>query len=390
LTRRPHIFVLILLVSSFFSCSPLLAQTTAISLPGGPIARPGSPQGQEVLAQENPPAQSTEPERPLAPLENERSRSRTPHLQSGTILGTVTDTNDNPVAGATVGLHGTEPGDVPTVMTNDAGVFEIHDAEPGIHYQVTISVTGFANWESPIIVLEPGQRKVLEVNKLRIEEVHTTLTVTPESSYEIAVQQVKIEEKQRGFGILPNFFTVYDPNPAPLNARLKFDLAFRAISDPFTAVGVAVLAGAGQAARRPAYVQGAKGYGERFGAIYANQFTTIMIGGAVLPSLLHQDPRYFYQGSGSKKSRALHALSSLFIARGDNGRTEPNFSSLGGDLASAAISNMYYPEPNQDARVVLENFAINTAVHAAVRLLQEFVFRPTKGTVVSQEGVQIK
>ena len=33
-----------------------------------------------------------------------------------------------------------------------------------------------------------------------------------------------------------------------------------------------------------------------------------MIGGAILPSLLHQDPRYFYQGSGTKKSRALHAL----------------------------------------------------------------------------------
>ncbi|HEV7966595.1 MAG TPA: carboxypeptidase-like regulatory domain-containing protein [Candidatus Acidoferrales bacterium] len=390
LTRRPHIFAIFILVLPVFSCFPLLAQTTALSLPDDPIARSGSPQVQGVLAQENPSAQLTEPERPLAPLQNERSTSRTPRSQSATILGTVTDTNDNPVAGATVGLHGAEPSDVPTVMTNDAGVFEIHDVEPGILYQVTISVTGFANWESPVIVLKPGQRKVLDVNKLRIEEVNTAVTVTPESSDEMAVQQVKIEEKQRGFGIIPNFFAVYDPNPAPLNAKLKFNLAFRAIRDPFTAVGVAVIAGAGQVAGHPAYVQGAKGYGERFGAIYANQFTTIMIGGAVLPSLLHQDPRYFYQGSGTKKSRALHALSSLLIARGDNGRTEPNFSSLGGDLASAAISNMYYPEPNRDARVVLENFAVNTAVHAGVRLLQEFVFRPTKGTVVSQEGAQIK
>jgi hypothetical protein len=389
LTIRPHIFAIFILVLPVFSFS-LLAQTTALSLPGDPIARSGSPQVQDVLAEENPPAQSTEPERPSAPLQNEKSRPRTPRSQSGTILGTVTDTNDNPVGGATIGLHGAEPSDVPTVMTNDAGVFEIHDVEPGIPYQVTISVTGFANWESPVIVLKPGQRKVLDVNKLRIEEVHTTVTVTPESSNEMAIQQVKIEEKQRGFGIIPNFFAVYDPNPAPLNAKLKFDLAFRAIRDPFTAVGVAAIAGTGQAAGHPAYVQSAKGYGERFGAIYANQFTTIMIGGALLPSLLRQDPRYFYQGSGTKKSRALHALSSLLIARGDNGRTEPNFSSLGGDLASAATSNMYYPEPNQDARVVLENFAINSAVHACVRLLQEFVFRPTKGTVVSQEGVQLK
>ena len=151
----------------------------------------------------------------------------------------------------------------------------------------------------------------------------------------------------------------------------------RAIRDPFTAVGVAVIAGAGQAAGNPAYVQGAKGYGERFGANYANQFTAIMIGGAVLPSLLHQDPRYFYQGTGTKKSRALHALSSLFIARGDNGRTEPNFSSLGGDLASAAISNLYYPKRNEDARLVFENFAINTAVHVAFACCRNsFFVRP--------------
>jgi len=270
------------------------------------------------------------------------------------------------------------------VMTNDDGSFEIHDVQPGIPYQVTISATGFENWESPVVVLKPGQREVLDVSKLRIEEVHTTVTVTPESSDEMAVQQVKVEETQRGLGIIPNFFAIYDPNPAPLNAKLKFNLAFRAIRDPFTAAGVAVIAGAGQAAGAPAYVQGVKGFGERFGAIYANQATSIMIGGALLPSLLHQDPRYFYQGSGTRKSRALHALSNLFIARGDNGRKEPNFSSLGGDLASAAISNVYYPERSEGAGLLFENFAINTAVHAGVRLLQEFVFRPTKGTVVSK------
>jgi len=386
LTRRPHIFAMVILGLPVFPSFSLLAQTTARSLTGDPIARSGSPQAQDVLAQENPSEQLTEPQRPSAPPQNESSRLGSPHSQSGTILGTVSDINDNPVAGATIGLHGTEPSDVLTVMTNEDGFFEIHDVEPGNPYQVTISATGFANRESPVVVLKPGQREVLDVNKLRIEEVHTTVTVTPESSDEMAAQQVKIEEKQRGFGIIPNFFAVYDPNPAPLNAKLKFDLAFRAIRDPFTAVGVAGLAGAGQVAGHPAYVRGVKGFGERFGAIYANQFTAIMIGGAVLPSLLHQDPRYFYQGSGTKKSRALHALSNLFIARGDNGRTEPNFSTLGGDLASAAISNIYYPKRNEDARLVFENFAINTAVHAGVRLLQEFVFRPTKGTVVSRAG----
>ncbi len=77
-------------------------------------------------------------------------------------------------------------------------------------------------------------------------------------------------------------------------------------------------------------MQGAKGFGQRLGANYANGLTDIMIGGAILPSILHQDPRYFYQGTGTKKSRALHALSTRFICKGDNGLWQPNYSGLGG------------------------------------------------------------
>ena len=85
-----------------------------------------------------------------------------------------------------------------------------------------------------------------------------------------------------------------------------------------------------------------------------------MIGGAILPSLLHQDPRYYYQGTGSNKSRTLHALSSPFV-RGDNGQLQPNYSSLGGDLGSAALSNLYYPASNRGAGLVFSNFVLTTS-----------------------------
>jgi hypothetical protein len=269
------------------------------------------------------------------------------------------------------------------VKTSDYGFFEIHDVKPGIPYHLTISAIGFAHWESPTIILTPGQHETLDVSKLRIDEVQTAITVTPENSDEIAIEQVKIEEKQRGLGVIPNFFEAYGANPAPLTARLKFSLAFKVARDPGTAVGVAMLAGSAQARNSaPNYVQGLKGYGERFGANYTNQFTDLMIGGAILPSLLHQDPRYFYQGTGSKKSRALHAISSLIVAKGDNGRWQPNYSSFGGDVASAAISNIYYPRSNRGLGLVLQNFAIDSAVHLGVRLLQEFAFRPSEGTSV--------
>ena len=170
------------------------------------------------------------------------------------------------------------------------------------------------------------------------------------TSEEIATEQVKIEEQQRVFGIIPNFYVVYDKNAAPLTTKLKFKLALKTSIDPVTFVGVGLLAGIDQAARPPRLREGAKGYGQRYGATYADGFTDIMIGGAILPSLLHQDPRYFYQGTGTTKSRTFHALSSPFICRGDNGRRQPNYSTIGGDLASAALANAYYPASDRGVR----------------------------------------
>ena len=301
-----------------------------------------------------------------------------PAPEPGIIVGAVTDVNDDAIAGATVVLQGPVLSDQRTLATNDNGSFEIHDVQPGIAYRVTIAATGFAGWTSPAFILEPGQYKILESGKLRVEEVQTSVTVTAENSLEIATEQVKAEEKQRGLGLIPNFFAVYDPDPVPLTSKLKFSLAFRVARDPITIAGVAVLAGTAQSRKTPIYGSGWQGFGERFGANYANNFTDIMIGGAILPSLLRQDPRYFYQGTGTKKSRALHAISELFIAKGDNGHWQPNYSSLGGNLASAAISNAYYPGSNRGAGLVFQNFAITLGVHMSVRLLQEFAFRPSK------------
>ena len=91
---------------------------------------------------------------------------------------------------------------------------------------------------------------------------------------EIATEQLKIEEKQRVFGIIPNFYVVYDHDAVPLTPKLKFKLALKTSFDPVTIGGIALLAGIKQAADTPNYVQGAKGYGERFGAIAATVFPT--------------------------------------------------------------------------------------------------------------------
>ena len=295
-----------------------------------------------------------------------------PQERAATIAATVTDPNGDTVPGATVILQGPESSDRYTIMANERGFFEFPDLTPATPYQVTIHADGFADWSSSPIVLEPSQYKLLTSCRLRLEEVQTSVNVHY-SSVEIATEQVAEQEKQRVFGIIPNFYVNYDRDPAPLTPKLKFQLAMKLSTDPVTALGVGLVAGIRQAADSPNFQQGAKGYGQRFGVTAANSFTGILIGGAILPSLLHQDPRYFYQGTGTMKSRLFHALSYPFICPGDNGHLQPNYSSLGGDLVAAGISNAYYPQSNRGASLVLGNFAIGIAEHALTGLAQEFL-----------------
>jgi hypothetical protein len=221
-----------------------------------------------------------------------------PRAQPGIIVGTVLDVNNDAVPRATVVLQGPILKSPRTVASNDNGFFEFNDLEPGTPYRVNVSAQGFASWTSPDLTLQPGQYAILRVNKLRVAEAVTRVTVGY-SAEQLATEQVKIEEHQRVFGIIPNFYVAYDPNAAPLTTKLKFKLAAKVAFDPVTFIGVGIVAAAGQAGDHPNYPEGTKGYAERYGASYANGFSDIMIGGAILPSLLHQDPRYFYQGTGT-------------------------------------------------------------------------------------------
>ena len=289
----------------------------------------------------------------------------------GVIVGTVVDVNDDAVPGATVVLESPTLQTPRTAVSNDNGLFEFRDVEPQT-YHVKISAQGFADWTSPDIALKPGQYVILPVPKLQIAMAVTSVTVGY-SAVEVATEEVKLEEKQRIFGIIPNFYISYDQNAAPLTTKLKFRLAAKVAFDPITFLGVGIAAGAEQAGDHPDYPQGWKGFGERYGAAYTNGFTDIMIGGAVLPSLLHQDPRYFYKGTGTTKSRVLYAITRPFVCKGDNGLWQPNYSTMGGDLASAAISNAYYPASNRGVGLLLGNFLIGTGQRAAANLAQEFI-----------------
>jgi len=298
-----------------------------------------------------------------------------PESGRGSISGTVLDTNAGVVPGATVVLQCQSPCKAESIIAGDTGAFQFTNLSLGTPYEIAVSGNGFKEWTSTPIVLTPEHSSYLTDARIRMDEATESVTVYA-SQEQIATEQVHLAEKQRVLGVIPNFYVVYDSkNAVPLSTKLKFQLAMKVSTDPVTIAGVAAFAGIQQAGGTPDYGGGAKGYGQRFGAAAAGGFSDILIGGAILPSLLHQDPRYFYQGTGTTSSRLRHALSSPFIARGDNGRPQINFSSLGGDLASSALAETYYPESNRGPGLVFGNFAIGTGERMLSAVVQEFVLR---------------
>ena len=258
-------------------------------------------------------------------------------------------------------------------QSGDDGQYYFANIAPG-PFQLSITAEGFATKTSSG-VLHSGENVVVPQITLALTTEVTEVRVEL-SPIEIAQEQIKDQEKQRVLGFIPNFYVSYVPNAAPLNTRQKFELAWKSTLDPVTFAITGGIAGIQQANNQfDEYGQGAQGYAKRYGASYADLVTNTFIGGAILPSLLKQDPRYFYKGTGSKRSRILYAIANSVICKGDNGHWQANYSTIIGGLAAGGISNLYYPANDRGAALVFENEAIGIAATAAGNLLQEFVVR---------------
>ncbi|HTV15344.1 MAG TPA: carboxypeptidase-like regulatory domain-containing protein [Acidobacteriaceae bacterium] len=299
-----------------------------------------------------------------------------PIPQAATVIGTVTDINGGVVSGAAITLSRSDSEQALTTTSNESGFFQFANVPPGADWRAIIRMHDFADWTSNPISLRAGQYFLLTGIQLHVAMVEVSVTaVTPEQA---ATEEVRLEEKQRVLGVIPNFYVVYQHEPAPLTAKLKFHLAFRTLLDPATIGGFVLNATAYQAGRYPDYQEGMAGYGQRLGATFAGGWANVLMGNAILPALLRQDPRYFYKGTGTTRSRFLHALSAPFLTYGDNGRREFNFSGIGGDVASGAVANAYYPSSQRGARLVVKSAAIGAGGRIANGLLQEFVLRRGK------------
>jgi hypothetical protein len=307
---------------------------------------------------------------------------------SGSISGTVVDQSGAVIAGARVRLAGEDQSASQEALSGDDGKFSFAHIAPG-PFQLTITAPGFATQTSAGI-LHSGENYVVPEVALAVATAVTDVEVGV-SQTEVAEEQMKVEEKQRVLGVLPNFYVSYIPNAAPLNPKQKFELAWKMVVDPVTLFVVGGLAGVQQAQNHfVGYGQGAQGYAKRFGANYADTVSSTFIGGAILATLLKQDPRYFYKGTGSTRSRILYAIANSVICKGDNRRWQPNYSNVLGNLASGGISNLYYPAQDRNgAELTFENAALGIGAGSITNLLQEFLLRkltPTHGHAPAKPG----
>lgn len=295
----------------------------------------------------------------------------------GSISGTIIDPTGAVINGAEVTLtivgQPVVGQSVSQKATSDSKGQFLFANVPSGQFQLTIQSTGFAP-QTFSGTLEPGQTENLLPIMLSVGPAITSVEVgVPQA--EVAQEELHVEEKQRVLGIVPNFYVTYIPNAAPLDMKQKFQLALRTVIDPFTLIVVAGAAGIQQAQDHfAAYGQGAQGYGKRFGAGYADTVDGTFFGGALFPWLLKQDPRYFYKGTGTIRARASYALSRAFICKGDNGRWQPNYSGVLGELAAGGLSNLYYPaDDRHGAGLTFANAAIGLAGNAVGNIFQEFV-----------------
>lgn len=292
---------------------------------------------------------------------------------TGTVGGAVVDQTGAAVVGVRVTLSREDGSLSQEAISDGDGQYSFAGIAPGL-FQLTATSTGFAT-ATMFGTLHSGESYSAPPIALVVASASTEVRVAM-SRTELAEAEIKDEEKQRVLGVVPNFYVTYDPAAVPLNTKQKFELAWKATVDPVNFGLTGAVAGIQQATDSfNGYGQGAQGFAKRYGASYADLVTGTFIGSAVLPSLLKQDPRYFYKGTGRVRSRIFYAIANAVICKGDNGRWQANYSSMLGGLAAGGISNLYYPSTDRGVELTFENALIGIGTTAAANILQEFVIR---------------
>jgi hypothetical protein len=194
---------------------------------------------------------------------------------------------------------------------------------------------------------------------------------TPTESTQAAATPAPLENT-RIFGIFPNNRTWPSlTDYKPLSTRQKFGIARADSFDRGTIFFAAVFAvDAEHTNANPSFGQGIEGYSRAFGAAYGDVIVGDYMTEAIFPALLHQDPRYFRRGAGSKWTRLGYAMGQIFWTHTDSDRTQFNYSEFLGNSTAVAISEAYYPD-HRNAASAVGKLGIQIGMDMAANVLKE-------------------
>ena len=309
------------------------------------------------------------------------SQAKTPAILQGHII----DTHGGAVPNANITLVNSKGDNEQVIHAGEDGTFMFADLGAPATVRLTVTAVGMETFVSPELHLAPGETMQVPEIILPIAPANTEISVVA-TQEQVADAQLNAALHQRALGVLPNFYSSYIWDAAPLNFRQKTKLAFRSTTDPAEFAVVGLVAGIEQARDSfHDYGQGAQGYGKRIGASYGDVVASRFFGAAVFPTLFHQDPRYFYRGSGTIRQRAFYAMSTAFIQKGNSGHFQPAYSRILGSVAAGAVSNLYRPDANRGAGLVFRNVGIGIGGHVFTSLIREFVLRKVTSGIPDYE-----
>ena len=204
--------------------------------------------------------------------------------------------------------------------------------------------------------------------------LHAQESAPPDAKPEAVPVQAQTEDKHI-LGIVPNYKTVPELSGpyVPISAKTKFKLATLDSFDPFEWGVAGIFAGFAQLGDQyHEFGQGMQGYAKRYGGAFADQAISNYLTEAILPSLLHEDSRYFRLGEGGGWKRTRYALTRVFITHTDSGKWRFNTSEIAGNALSASISNIYYPDSQRTVGNTTQKWGVSIASDAGFNVLKEF------------------
>jgi hypothetical protein len=178
------------------------------------------------------------------------------------------------------------------------------------------------------------------------DPAHADGAGTPaENTVQAPTEAPKETIDKRAFGVLPNYRTANATEPfQPITTKQKFTIATKDSFDYPVLFTTAFFAGLSQlqGSDNDVYHQGVKGFAHRYGISYADQVVGNYFPEAIVPTLLHMDPRYYRKGQGSVKSRFGYAVSRIFVSKNDKGNTAFNSPEILGNALAAATGLSYH------------------------------------------------